>query len=396
MNRNSPANAPLGRKTVSPAARVRFRNILQTAVADSKYFQRNGGNVAINCINSKCPSHHESKKLKLEVHLPTGLYSCWVCGLKGRLGPNERLTRALKSAELQRWLRENLPDLKSIESGPMGAALSDAQWSAIMREALREIRNEGRPEMGVDGEDSVEYHRLPETKLLSVPFEEQTVLERESWKGEAWKYWLKRWGSEAESNKPFEEAARLDVRIKPMVGGAPALAFPAWDSWGGLRGIHWWYPANKESSVDDLSQNAGKRFPAYRYEGNRQEMIIGESSIDWDRRVVLTEGIWDALRADRNAVPVMGKFLPKASRLMQMIIKRTPHEVVVALDADATAEAWALAELLSKSGINVTVAKLPADKDPADMDAPIDEWLKPEGIMRYNWASRLVEEIESI
>ena len=53
--------------------------------------------------------------------------------------------------------------------------------------------------------------------------------------------------------------------------------------------------------------------------------------------LVLCEGVFDAIAIRRNAVPLLGKFVPR--KLLKMMIKNKVKEVYVALDDDAITEA---------------------------------------------------------
>ena len=56
--------------------------------------------------------------------------------------------------------------------------------------------------------------------------------------------------------------------------------------------------------------------------------------IDWASEIVLVEGVFDAIKAGRNAIPLLGSTLREESKLFQKIVKNdTP--VYLALDPDA-------------------------------------------------------------
>ena len=65
-----------------------------------------------------------------------------------------------------------------------------------------------------------------------------------------------------------------------------------------------------------------------------KDIIFNELSIDWDSPLVLVEGVFDAIVAGENAIPILGSTLRETTKLFQAIaINDTP--VYLALDADA-------------------------------------------------------------
>jgi len=77
-----------------------------------------------------------------------------------------------------------------------------------------------------------------------------------------------------------------------------------------------------------------------------KDIIFNELIIDWDEPVVLVEGVFDALVAGTQAVPILGSTLRTNSRLFQALsINDTP--VYLGLDADAEKKAsWMIKSML--------------------------------------------------
>jgi DNA primase len=82
--------------------------------------------------------------------------------------------------------------------------------------------------------------------------------------------------------------------------------------------------------------------------------------IDWDEPIVLVEGVFDAIAAGENAIPILGSTLREQSRLFQAIaIHDTP--VYMALDHDAEKKAeWIIKSLLK---YDLEVFKIPIDEE---------------------------------
>jgi len=77
-----------------------------------------------------------------------------------------------------------------------------------------------------------------------------------------------------------------------------------------------------------------------------RDIIFNELNIDWDEPIILVEGVFDAIVAGDNAVPILGSTLREDSRLFQAIaIHDTP--VYIALDPDAEKKAqWIIKSLM--------------------------------------------------
>jgi DNA primase len=89
--------------------------------------------------------------------------------------------------------------------------------------------------------------------------------------------------------------------------------------------------------------------------------VIGfESLINWKEPITLVEGVFDAMSARFNAIPLFGKILQ--SSLKEKILIRKPPKVIVALDNDAQKDSIKICQFLISNGIKTTMAKLP-DKD---------------------------------
>ena len=95
-----------------------------------------------------------------------------------------------------------------------------------------------------------------------------------------------------------------------------------------------------------------------------KNVIVFENQINWKMPLVLCEGVFDAIAIRRNAVPLLGKFVPK--KLLKMMIKNQVKEVFVALDDDAITEAREIEQNLSQYGIDVKLVNLDK-KDPSEL-----------------------------
>ena len=65
-----------------------------------------------------------------------------------------------------------------------------------------------------------------------------------------------------------------------------------------------------------------------------RDIVFNELYVDWDEDVVLVEGVFDAIIAGPNAIPILGSTLRENSRLFQQIVLND-SPVYLALDNDA-------------------------------------------------------------
>jgi DNA primase len=89
-----------------------------------------------------------------------------------------------------------------------------------------------------------------------------------------------------------------------------------------------------------------------------------ENQINWKMPLVLCEGVFDAIAIRRNAVPILGKFIPK--KLLKQMVKNNVKEVYVVLDNDARTEAMEMERQLTAHGMHVKLVNLDK-KDPSEL-----------------------------
>lgn len=82
-----------------------------------------------------------------------------------------------------------------------------------------------------------------------------------------------------------------------------------------------------------------------------RNVIIFENHINWDEPIVLVEGVFDAFSVKRNAIPILGKFIPK--KLMDAIFEHNVTELYIMLDNDAIEDSVKYANYFLRNGIKV-------------------------------------------
>ena len=95
-----------------------------------------------------------------------------------------------------------------------------------------------------------------------------------------------------------------------------------------------------------------------------KNVTIFENHINWKKPITLCEGVFDAMSIKRNAIPLLGKFIPKT--LMDSIYKKGVRDIKIVLDKDAQDQALYYVNYFMNNGITVTNI-LPTEKDAGDM-----------------------------
>mgnify|MGYP001342817407 FL=1 len=95
-----------------------------------------------------------------------------------------------------------------------------------------------------------------------------------------------------------------------------------------------------------------------------KNVTIFENQINWKEPITLTEGVFDAMAVKRNAIPLLGKFIPKT--LMDSIYKKGVKKISILLDKDAQDQALYYVNYFMNNGITVTNI-LPTEKDASEM-----------------------------
>ena len=95
-----------------------------------------------------------------------------------------------------------------------------------------------------------------------------------------------------------------------------------------------------------------------------KNVIMFENQINWDEPITLVEGVFDAMAVKRNAIPLLGKFIPK--KLNDIIYKHGVSNINILLDEDAQEQALYYTMQFQNQGITTKNIK-PSDKDASEM-----------------------------
>ena len=243
----------------------------------------------------KCPrcNHH---KYKLSVNIPKNKFKCWVCDYAGH--------------SIRRLIRNN------------GTFTELTEWDRLHGKA--DISLFEQLFVPQEEEPIPEVH-LPE-EFLSLAARKLPLVAKP-----AMKYLT-------------ERGITRDDILRWKIGFCP----------GGEYGGRVVVPS---FSMDgDLNYFVGRTYTNHwrRYDqpSVSRDIVFNHLYIDWDSDLVIVEGVFDAIVAGANSVPILGSILRENSKLFQEIVKHdTP--VYVALDPDAEKKALRLIKQLLEYGIEL-------------------------------------------
>ena len=102
-----------------------------------------------------------------------------------------------------------------------------------------------------------------------------------------------------------------------------------------------------------IARSYDREWPRYKNPANaRKDIVFNDLFLDFDEDLVIVEGVFDAVVAGPNAVPLLGSTLSERHALLQKIIENdTP--VYIAMDSDAKKKELNIIKLLMKYDIEV-------------------------------------------
>ena len=101
-------------------------------------------------------------------------------------------------------------------------------------------------------------------------------------------------------------------------------------------------------------------------EVSKNEIIFNELYVDFTKPLVLVEGVFDAIVAGENSIPILGSTLKENCRLFQKIIENN-SVVYMALDPDATYKTNSIIEKFLRYGVKVYIIDISGFKDVGEM-----------------------------
>ena len=258
-----------------------------------KLLQKAFGNFSLDSSNVnmafRCPSCKDPRKdkLKLVVHLDSGWFHCWTCGLAGK-----------NPAYL---FRKFAPSLVTECCEVFETTISRKNNSPEQEEVKIAMPADARLVVGA---------RDPDARAIVAYLRSRQMATTD----------MLRWRVCFSNEYRFRRKA----------------IFPSFDNDGNVN----YFVARAIDETKYKYQNA--KTP-------KSTIIFNEFDINWRDPVVLVEGVFDAVKCPENTIPILGSTLAKKSLLHQML-QRNKTPVIVAFDADAEAKAHKVCASLSKAG----------------------------------------------
>ena len=291
-----------------------------------------GANITVSCPVCKSNAKNSSNKKKLAISTSSGIYHCWVCETKGRnIGYLVKKNMSFRKEDLSK-----LYDLFNFQEKD-------------------------------NKEDEEVILNLPQDyKLL--------VYEKNNYAKIAIKYLLSR-------GLTREDFVKFKIGISDEFEYSNRVIFPSHSENMDLN----FYLSRV---FDDSTFRKYKNCDA-----KRKDIIFNEYLIDWDNPVILVEGIFDAIKAGNNSIPMLGSWIDESYCLFQkLVINNT--DVIMGFDPDAKDKEMKVAEMLSEYGNNVYI--LPNyNKDLGDMSKKeVNSLLEKKKL--YEQSDRMTYLIQSI
>jgi hypothetical protein len=266
-----------------------------------------------------CPScsHH---KPKLSINIEKGVYRCWVCGQAGSI---DWLIKKYANRTQRKYWQEI--------TGKVDFAIANSIERAFLPEIPSRPEEISLPEgfMSLTHEDVHILASEPMKYLHSRGIGKKEILR-----------WRMGFCSEGKyKNRVIIPSIGADGKINYFVGRNI-----------GQYGAHYLSPA----------------------EISKDMIIFNELDIDWREPVTLVEGVFDAIKAGENAIPMLGSVLAPKTRLFQELIQHNPV-VYVSLDANARRKEGKVIKQLLEYDVRVYKVGIPAS-DPGEL--PIGEFSK--------------------
>jgi DNA primase len=254
-----------------------------------------------------CPFCHHHKK-KLQVNLKTQYWHCWVCDAKGR--------------KIQRLLKRLHVDSRKLKK-------------------IYEIY----------GDDYVVYSKETEEEKveLRLPSEFKSLLKVPTGKVKPVYRKALRYAEDRGITK--EDITRYNIGYCDTGMYSNRIIIPSYDS------------DNRLNYFIARSIHSEEKFK-YKNPPVSKNVIMFENQINWNEPITLVEGVVDAMAVKRNAIPILGKFIPKT--LNDTIYKKGVESINILLDGDAQDQALYYTMQFQNQGITTKNIK-PTDKDASEM-----------------------------
>tara|TARA_R110002020_G_scaffold212969_1_gene419673 strand:+ start:97 stop:1035 length:939 start_codon:yes stop_codon:yes gene_type:complete len=258
----------------------------------------------------KCPfcNHH---KPKMSINVEKNVYKCWICDSRGK--DVWRIVRKFGDAtDKRRW-----------KSFGGDVDLNDSIYDSIF---------------GINVEEKQTID-LPE-EFISLANKKQSI----------------------SSNRPMKYLADRGVTKKDIIRWKIGycshgeyknrIIIPSFDKDGDVN-----YFVSRSYSGDWMK---------YKNPDASKDVVFNELNIDWKDKIFLVEGVFDAIKAGTDSVPLLGSTLSENSKLFQKIVENDTA-IYLALDPDAEKKSMHIIKSLLQHSIEIHKIDIGEEEDVGDM-----------------------------
>lgn len=261
-------------------------------------------------ISTYCPicakSSKVKKKKKLSINLETGVFHCWVCEAKGKNVYSFYVKHGKRSSTVER---------------------------------LKDVF--GAPKNNKKNEEEVEASaQLPEDFKLVSTSDSRTA--------KMIKRYLRSRGLDEEDFFKYRIGYSENREFKDRV------IFASF---------------NKDLDLNYYVTRTIRKDVFIKYRNcdvSKKNIIFNEDMIDWEKEIILVEGVFDAIKVGKNCVPMLGSWIDENYELFRKIVENK-SKITICLDLDARKKQMLIAKKMHEYGIEVRVANLNSDRDIGDM-----------------------------
>jgi len=256
------------------------------------YYSREGTNQLL----FKCPSCNHHKR-KLSINIGKGLFKCWVCDWSGR-NLYKILRRFGTYHQKQTWRRfDQQTDINHFAEKLFGSEEPAEQQKINLPAGFISLANASLPSTSAYPLNYLESRGITKKDILK---------------------WKIGYCSRGEySSRIVVPSFDLDGDVNYYIGRTYTSSWPKYTN-------------------PKISKN----------------IIFNHLYLDFDEDIVLVEGIFDAIKAGYNSVPLLGSTITENSALFREIV-RNDAPVYLALDSDAKKKANKLIKLFLKYDIEI-------------------------------------------
>lgn len=109
----------------------------------------------------------------------------------------------------------------------------------------------------------------------------------------------------------------------------------------------------------------GNKFFSMPKSVKKTDIIFFEHLLDFKKEILITEGVFDAIKLGFNGVPLLGTAMNK--KLLNRMVQENTPSVTIALDTDAQDKAMYIAQQIIRKGIKVRLLNDKSFKDVGEM-----------------------------